>query len=93
MKKAEAAASTQKPQAVFTDSTTRVSISCTATDENGADVEVNILELIQSHTTNELEVTFGGTPEQALAMLGRMMKTLQGRVDSELNRNALSRMH
>lgn len=47
--------STKAPLQRVKDPVTRVSIQCTARDEKGADVEVNILELEQYHTTNEIK--------------------------------------
>lgn len=69
--------STKKPLQTVKDPVTRVSIHCTAKDEKGADVEVNILDLEQHHTTNEIKLTFGGSPSQALTMLSRVMVVLQ----------------
>nr|WP_233341318.1 hypothetical protein [Escherichia coli]UGK56805.1 hypothetical protein [Escherichia coli] len=56
--------STKKPLQTVKDPVTRVSIHCTAKDEKGADVEVNILDSEQHHTTNEIKLTFGGSPSQ-----------------------------
>ena len=73
MKKAVINVDKTNPLPVLTDSVTRVSIQCTAKDENGAGIEVNILDLIQDHDTAEVKVQFGSSPVQALAMLRRVM--------------------
>ncbi|EDC3150197.1 hypothetical protein KGN64_003282 [Salmonella enterica] len=80
------------PLQTVKDPVTRVSIQCTAKDENGADVEVNILDLEQHHTTNEIKVAFGGSPSQALTMLSRVMVVLQEQATAELQRNSCSRL-
>ncbi|RJX83634.1 hypothetical protein D3821_32900, partial [Escherichia coli] len=54
MKKAVINVDKTNPLPVLTDSVTRVSIQCTAKDENGAGIEVNILDLIQDHDTAEV---------------------------------------
>ena len=46
MKKAVINVDKTNPLPVLTDSVTRVSIQCTAKDENRAGIEVNILDLI-----------------------------------------------
>ena len=84
--------STKKPLQPVQDPVTRVSIPCTAKDEKGADVEVNILDLEQHHTTNEIKLTFGGSPSQALTMLSRVMVVLQQQAAEELQRNSCSRL-
>ena len=84
--------STKKPLQTVKDPVTRVSIHCTAKDEKGADVEVNILDLEQHHTTNEIKLTFGGSPSQALTMLSRVMVVLQQQAAEELQRNSCSRL-
>ncbi|HEC5165753.1 TPA: hypothetical protein R3U69_002280 [Escherichia coli] len=84
--------STKAPLQRVKDPVTRVSIQCTARDEKGADVEVNILELEQYHTTNEIKVTFGGSPSQALTILSRLMDVLQQQAAVEMQRNYCSRL-
>lgn len=83
---------TKTPLLTVKEPVTRVSIQCTAKDEKGADVEVNILDLVQHHTTNEIKVTFGGSPSQALTMLSRVMDALQQQAAAELHRNSCSRL-
>lgn len=56
--------STKAPLQTVKDPVTRVSIQCTAKDEKGEDVEVNILDLEQHHTTNEIKVTFWRLPSR-----------------------------
>ena len=92
MKKAVINVDKTNPQPVLTDSVTRVSIQCTAKDENGAGIEVNILDLIQDHDTAEVKVQFGSSPVQALAMLRRVMTALEKQATAELNTNHYSRM-
>lgn len=84
--------STKAPLQTVKDPVTRVSIQCTAKDEKGEDVEVNILDLEQHHTTNEIKVTFGGSPSQALTMLSRVMDVLQQQADAELQLNSYARL-
>ena len=84
--------STKAPLQTVKDPVTRVSIQCTAKDEKGEDVEVNILDLEQHHTTNEIKVTFGGSPCQALTMLSRVMDVLQQQADAELQLNSYARL-
>ncbi|HHX3455978.1 TPA: hypothetical protein ACU9NM_004212 [Enterobacter hormaechei] len=55
-------------------------------------MEVNILDLEQHHTTNEIKLTFGGSPSQALTMLSRVMVVLQQQAAEELQRNSCSRL-
>ncbi|MBS1291949.1 hypothetical protein JHJ06_23070, partial [Escherichia coli] len=62
MKKAVINVDKTNPLPVLTDSVTRVSIQCTAKDENGAGIEVNILDLIQDHDTAEVKVNRPGFP-------------------------------
>ncbi|MEB1032990.1 hypothetical protein, partial [Citrobacter youngae] len=92
MKKAVINVDKTNPLPVLTDSVTRVSIQCTAKDENGAGIEVNILDLIQDHDTAEVKVQFGSSPVQALAMLRRVMTALEKQANAELNTNHYSRM-
>lgn len=61
-------------------------------DENGAGIEVNILDLIQDHDTDEVKVQFGSSPVQALAMLRRVMTALEKQANAELQQNSCSRM-
>ncbi|MDV1265852.1 hypothetical protein VC562_05440 [Citrobacter freundii] len=84
--------STKAPLQTVKDPVTRVSIQCTAKDEKGEDVEVNILDLEQHHTTNEIKVTFGGSSSQALTMLSRVMDVLQQQADAELQLNSYARL-
>lgn len=84
--------STKSPLQTVKDPVTRVSIKCTAKDEKGADVEVNILNLEQHHTSNEIKLTFGGSPSQALTMLSRLMNVLEQQAAAELQRNPCSRL-
>ncbi|MFP1463861.1 hypothetical protein ACLB1E_34230 [Escherichia coli] len=77
MKKAVINSNKTNPLPVLTDSVTRVSIQCTAKDENAAGIEVNILDLIQDHDTAEVKVQFGSSPVQALAMFRRVMTALE----------------
>ncbi|WP_250147688.1 hypothetical protein [Escherichia coli] len=83
MKKAVINVDKTNPLPVLTDSVTRVSIQCTAKDENGAGIEVNILDLIQDHDTAEVKVQFGSSPVQALAMLRRVMTALEKQANAE----------
>lgn len=83
--------STKAPLQTVKDPVTRVSIQCTAKDEKGEDVEVNILDLEQHHTTNEIKVTFGGS-SRALTMLSRVMDVLQQQADAELQLNSYARL-
>ncbi|OEC07404.1 hypothetical protein A8275_27640, partial [Salmonella enterica subsp. enterica serovar Typhimurium] len=83
MKRAVINVAKTNPLPVLTDSVTRVSIQCTAKDENGAGIEGNILDLIQDHDTAEGKVRFGGSPVQALAMLRRVMTALEKQADAE----------
>lgn len=92
MKKAVINVDKTNPLPVLTDSVTRVSIQCTAKDENGAGIEVNILDLIQDHDTTEVKVQFGSSPVQALAMLRRVMTALEKQANAEPNTNHYSRM-
>lgn len=92
MKNTEINVSTKALLHTVKDPVTRVCIQCTAKDEKGADVEVNILDLEQHHTTNEIKLTFGGSPSQALTMLSRVMDVLQQQAVAELQRNSCSRL-
>ncbi|EIC1586861.1 hypothetical protein K9692_004291 [Escherichia coli] len=83
----------QKAPAVLTDQHTRVSIVCTAKNERGAMVDVGILEIVQDNMTNELKVSYGVTPAQAIAMLERTLKNLRIHSENELNDQLHSRLH